>query len=127
MRSALVLVASSDPIRRAAIIRAAAQSGHRVLEAIDGLDAVTAAARYIPDLLIADAVLPQFDGPQVANMLEENPDTTDVSVILIGTATAVPNSPDPTRVVVEPSADVTGVMAALLSRRTTTGDGIVML
>src|SRR3954453_23389868 len=50
--------------------------------------------RYVPDLLIADAVLPQLDGPQVATRLAENPDTTDMSVVLVGTAAAEPTTPE---------------------------------
>jgi PAS domain S-box-containing protein len=127
MRSALVLVASSDTVRRAAIVAAAEQAGHRVLEAVDGLHAVTAAKRYVPDLLIADAVLPQLDGPQVATSLAENPDTADVSIVLVE-GSAAPETSDVTGVVVTESiADVTREMARLRSRRTVVSDGIVTL
>jgi PAS domain S-box-containing protein len=127
VRSALVLVASSDNVRRAQIVRAAEQAGHRVLEALDGVHAATTATRYVPDLLIADAVLPELDGPQVATRLAENPDTADVSVVLVGSAAAEPTDPDPTRILVESIADVTREMATLLSRRTAASDGIVTL
>lgn len=43
------------------MVGAAERAGHRVLEAVDGAHAVTAATRYVPDLLIADAVLPHLD------------------------------------------------------------------
>jgi PAS domain S-box-containing protein len=122
-----VLVASSDNDRRGQIVRAAQQAGHRVLETADGVDALTSATRYVPDLLIADAVLPQLDGPQVAAGLAGNPDTTDVSVVLVGPAAAEPNHADPTHVVVESIADVTREMATLLSRRTTVINGTVTL
>jgi PAS domain S-box-containing protein len=127
LRSALVLVASSDNLRRAAIVRGAEQSGHRVLEAVDGLQAVTAATRYIPDLLIADAVLPQLDGTQVATTLKENPDTTDVVTILVGEIAAARDVADPSWAIVESTKDVANMMATLLSRRTTASDGIVTL
>lgn len=129
MRSALVLVASSDTVRRGEIVGAAERAGHRVLEAVDGVHTVTAATRYIPDLVIADAVLPQLDGPQVAARLAENPDTTDVAILLVDGA--APVAPDTTHVkdvvVIESIADVTREMARLLSRRTAVTDGIVML
>jgi len=127
LRSALVLVVSSDNLRRAAIVRGAEQSGHRVLEAVDGLQAVTAATRYIPDLLIADAVLPQLDGTQVATTLKENPDTTDVVTILVGEIAAARDVADPSWAIVESTKDVANMMATLLSRRTTASDGIVTL
>jgi len=129
IRSALVLVAASDAVRRAEIAGAAQQAGHRVLEAVDGAHAVTAATRYIPDLFIADAILPQLDGPQVATRLAENPDTADVSIVLVDGAAAV--APDTARatgaVVIESIADVRREMARLLSRRTAVSDGVVML
>ena len=127
LRSALVLVASSDNVRRAEIVRAAEQTGHRVLEALDGVQAVTTATRYIPDLLVADAVLPQLDGVQVATSLKENPDTTDVGIILIGTIAAAPDVVDSTWRIVGSSADVTRPMATVLSRRTTASDAVVTL
>lgn len=128
MRSALVLVASSDTVGRAEIVGAAEQAGHRVLEAADGVEAVTAATRYVPDLLIADVVLPQLDGRQVAARIAENPDTADVSIVLLDSAGAVAaDTPDATRVVIASIADVTPEMTRLLSRRTAVGDGVVTL
>lgn len=127
LRSALVLVASSDDLRRAEIARAAEQHGHRRLEALDGLQAVTAATRYIPDLLIADAGLPQLDGVQVAATLKENPDTTDVMIMLVGTIATACDVADPSWVMVESTKDLAQTIAALLSRRTTASDGIVTL
>jgi PAS domain-containing protein len=128
MRSALVLVASSDTGRRAEIVRAAQQAGHRVVEAVDGVHAVTAATRYVPDLLIADGILPHLDGPQVAATLAKNPDTTDISIVLVGDGPgAEPRDAPPTRVSVESIADVAREMARLLGRRTVASDGIVTL
>jgi PAS domain S-box-containing protein len=126
-RSALVLVASSDNVRRAEIIAGAEQNHHRVLEALDGLQAITAATRYIPDLLIADAALPQLDGVQVATSLKENPDTTDVVTILVGQIATARDAADPRWVIVESTKNVAPMMATLLSRRTTASDGIVTL
>jgi len=126
-RSALVLVASNDGIRRAEIIRGAQQAGHRVLEALDGVQAVSAATRHVPDLLIADAVLPQLDGVQVATSLKEHPDTTDVGIVLVGKVAAAPDVADPTWAIVESSAEVGCPMATILSRRTTASDAIVTL
>jgi PAS domain S-box-containing protein len=126
-RSALVLVASNDDVRRAEIVRGVEQNGHRVVEAVDGLNAVTAATRYIPDLVIADAVLPRLDGVQVAASLRENPDTTDVVIILVGTIAAAADVADPGWVVVESTKDVAPMTATLLSRRTAASDAIVTL
>lgn len=81
----------------------------------------------IPDLLIADAVLPQLDGVQVATRLQENPDTTDVMIILVGTIAAARDVADPNRVIVESTKDVAQVIGTLLSRRTIASDGIVTL
>jgi len=110
------------------MVGAAERAGHRVLEAVDGAHAVTAATRYVPDLLIADAVLPQVDGSQVATRLAENPDTANVSIVLVGGAAVAPEPPHLTGVVViESLADAGREMARLLSHRTAVSDGIVML
>jgi PAS domain S-box-containing protein len=102
-------------------------SGHRVIEALDGLGAVTAATRHIPDLLIADAVLPQLDGIQVATTLKENPDTTDVVTIVVGQLAAAVGVANPSWIVADSAIDVAPLMATLLSRRTAASDGIVTL
>src|SRR6478672_11967822 len=113
LRSALVLVASSDNVRRAEIIRGVEQAGHRVLEAFDGIQAVSAATRHVPDLLIADAVLPELDGVQVATSLKEHPDTTDVGIVLVGKPAAAPDVADPRWAIVESSAEIACPMATV--------------
>ena len=122
-----MLVASNDNARRAETVRAAEQNGYRVLEALDGLQAVTTATRYIPDLLIADVVLPQLDGMQLATTLKENPDTSDVVTILVGKLEATTDVPDLQSVIGASTKDIADMMATLLSRRTTASDGIVTL
>jgi PAS domain S-box-containing protein len=127
IRSALVLVASSNNDWRAQMVRAAEQAGHRILEAVDGVQAVTAATRYVPDVLIADAVLPQLDGAQLATALAENPDTMGVPVVLVATAAEEPGDGHATHAAVASIADAAREMATFLARRTAASDGIVTL
>jgi PAS domain S-box-containing protein len=85
-KPALVLVAASDDDRRTRTVELIEASGHRVLEALDGLHALAAATRYLPDLTIADALLPRLAGAELLARLQHNPDTADIPLLVFGDA-----------------------------------------
>jgi NarL family two-component system response regulator LiaR len=61
---ARVLVVDQDPLVRRVVRDALAVSGISVVaEAGDGAEAILLAARYLPDVVLMDIVLPAFDGP----------------------------------------------------------------
>jgi len=58
----VILIADDDPSIRLVLKHSMEQSGYHVIEAANGLEAVQAAIRQIPDLILMDAVMPEMDG-----------------------------------------------------------------
>lgn len=58
-------------------------AGYGVLKADNGKDALTIAKNENPDLIILDIVMPEIDGPMVAEMLKQDPNTKDIPVMFL--------------------------------------------
>jgi len=67
----IVLIADDFEEHRLLMRQVAERMGHHVLEAKDGREAVEAAARERPDLILLDLALPVFDGLTVARRVRE--------------------------------------------------------
>jgi len=80
-----VLVVDDDASLRAPIARALGDRGDRVREACDGLDALAACLKQVPDLVISDLQMPRMDGWQLVRMLRARPSLSRVPVILVTT------------------------------------------
>lgn len=65
----VVLLAEDDPGLRALFTLILQGAGHRVMSAPDGLEALEAAARQMPDLLVSDLDMPRLDGAGLAHRL----------------------------------------------------------
>ena len=58
-------------------------SGYSVITADNGPDACTLAKSKTPDLIILDITMPDMDGGQVAQQLEDTPETKDIPIIFL--------------------------------------------
>ena len=59
------------------------QRGYTVIEAAGGLEAVEAALRGRPDLILMDLVMPMFDGFDAIRKVREHPGLRDVPVVAV--------------------------------------------
>jgi len=59
------------------------REGFVVNLAASGEEAVKKAIEYLPDLILLDLMLPGIDGLDVAKKLKINPDTTNISIIML--------------------------------------------
>src|SRR5262245_21720123 len=82
-RSALVLVASASTLNLVERVELLERSGHRVLEAVDGVHALALATRYLPDVIAADLLLPRLDGLDLSARLAASPDLSDLPIVLV--------------------------------------------
>jgi CheY-like chemotaxis protein len=57
--------------------------GYRVLEASDGMEAITAATSQRPDLILMDLQLPRLDGLSVARQLRLDPMSRYVPIVIV--------------------------------------------
>ena len=116
-RSAVVLVASSTPAKRAQRVEAIRRIGYRTLESPDGLDALAVVRRHLPDIVVADLVLPKLDGPELAARLIASADTQDIATILIRDANPELDSSSVSASVVSSEAEMIRELQRLSSSR----------
>ena len=78
-----VLLVEDDPemgiVTRAALKRA----GCAVTLASNGPDAIAAAHRDAPDVILLDWMMPEMDGPEVCRRLKADPATSGIPVIFV--------------------------------------------
>lgn len=86
-----ILLAEDDPDIRRLIADKLQATGFAVLEAGDGLAALAAARRAVPDLVLLDMRMPLLNGLDVCRELRTDPHTADIPIIMV---TAHSQSPD---------------------------------
>ena len=57
--------------------------GHKVVMAVDGMDALAKLEEAVPDLILLDITMPRLDGYQVCKLIRANDNTRFVPVVLI--------------------------------------------
>jgi two-component system OmpR family response regulator len=77
-----ILVVDDDPAMLIVAVTALEQiGGYEVLQAKGGAEAVECAKQKHPDAILMDLVMPDFDGPDVLEMLRAHPQTERIPVI----------------------------------------------
>jgi CheY-like chemotaxis protein len=71
LRQKTVLVAEDSADTRAVLRRVLASYGYRIVEAADGREAVEAAVRECPDLVVMDLNMPVMDGLAATERIRE--------------------------------------------------------
>ncbi|MZD10155.1 response regulator [Streptomyces sp. SID5785] len=82
-----VLLAEDDRAIRNALARALTLEGYAVTAVADGVQALAAAHRTRPDVLVLDVMMPDIDGLQVCRVLRAEGDRTPILMLtaLVGT------------------------------------------
>ena len=75
-----VLVVEDDEAIADVLRRTLRQEGHEVRSSIDGVDALVAAAEFVPDVVILDLGLPGLDGVEVCRRLRAE---SDVPILIL--------------------------------------------
>lgn len=78
-----ILVVDDSETVRHLIAGKLAKSGHHVLCAESGFDALEKINESVPDLVLLDAAMPQMDGFQVCKLIRNNDSTKDVPVVML--------------------------------------------
>jgi signal transduction histidine kinase len=78
---ATILNVNDDDASRYMVTRILEMSGHRVIEAATGGDALRLASELRPDLVVLDVRLPDISGYEVAARLRSRPETASLSVM----------------------------------------------
>ena len=78
-----VLIAEDTAVLRKAISRMVIGLGHIIVETADGQEALEAAKKEKPDLIISDINMPNMGGMEFIEKLQEDDQLKDVPVILL--------------------------------------------
>jgi two-component system cell cycle response regulator DivK len=57
--------------------------GYEVIEAVNGIDGVSVAETYHPDLILLDIQLPGIDGYEVTRRIKANPKIKNIPIIVV--------------------------------------------
>lgn len=78
-----VLVVEDDTDNRRIVAKVLSVEGYRVIEAVDGLEALSQAHREHPDLILMDLALPKLDGWEATRQLKGDPETRGIPVVAL--------------------------------------------
>ncbi len=78
-----ILVVDDSATVRKLISAKLSKSGHEVLCATDGIEALEKINEIMPDLILLDINMPRMDGYQVCKLIRNNEATKDVPVVMI--------------------------------------------
>jgi twitching motility two-component system response regulator PilG len=81
--SKTVLVVEDSPTTRKVIKMTLTSGDFRVVEAADGVEALSRLNEERPDLVLLDIMLPKIDGYRVLSILKNNSDTKDIPVVML--------------------------------------------
>jgi signal transduction histidine kinase len=77
-----ILVADDEP-DMLRFLKSQLSSHYRVLEAVDGQQAVEKASHFLPDVILLDMMMPEKDGLQACREIREHTPTQSIPVILL--------------------------------------------
>ena len=81
--SRTILVVEDSPTTRKVIKMTLTSGDFRVVEAADGVEALSRLNEQRPDLVLLDIMLPKIDGYRILSILKKNSDTKDIPVVML--------------------------------------------
>ncbi|MCW5965524.1 MAG: response regulator [Bryobacterales bacterium] len=81
--SCRVLIADDDPLSRELLCDCLEPLGVDVVQARDGVEAMEALKRSVPQLLLVDIQMPRMDGFELLRQVRANPATASIPVLAI--------------------------------------------
>ena len=80
-----ILIVDDAQTDRELLARVVIGSGHQVISAADGKEAINLAKAHRPGLIFLDVVMPAMDGFATCRALKKDPDTAAIPVVLVTT------------------------------------------
>jgi len=78
-----VLVVEDSPTTRKVIKMTLQSGGFRVIEAVDGVEALSKLNDDRPDMVLLDIMLPKIDGYKILSILKKNSETKEIPVVML--------------------------------------------
>jgi len=79
----MILVVEDSSTTRKVIAITLSRQGYRVVEAADGLEALSKISEERPDLIMLDVILPKMDGYKILSIIRGNKEFKDIPVIML--------------------------------------------
>jgi twitching motility two-component system response regulator PilG len=79
----MILVVEDSSTTRKVISITLSRQGYRVIEAADGLEALSKISEERPDLIMLDVILPKMDGYKILSIIKGNKEFKDIPVIML--------------------------------------------
>ncbi len=79
----MILVVEDSSTTRKVIAITLSRQGYRVVEAADGLEALSRISEERPDLIMLDVILPKMDGYKILSIIKGNREFKDIPVIML--------------------------------------------
>ena len=81
--SQLILVVEDQEDNRRILRDLLTNSGYEVIEAVNGLEGVSFAVTFRPDLILMDIQLPGIDGYEATRQIKANPELKEIPLIVV--------------------------------------------
>ena len=78
-----ILIADDEPMNVSLLEAMLSTEAYEIHRAYDGLEAVEAATKLLPDIILLDIMMPEMDGYQVSRKLKNDPLTQHIPIVLI--------------------------------------------
>ena len=78
-----ILIVDDSRLLRLSNERTLVRAGHNVTSAEDGEAGLRLALENKPDIIVLDMMLPKLSGPDVLRALRQNPDTSNIPVLVL--------------------------------------------
>jgi two-component system alkaline phosphatase synthesis response regulator PhoP len=78
-----ILVVDDDPITQRVLRHYLARTGHHILSATNGREAIDVAKRELPQLIILDVMMPEMGGLTALRQLKEIDTTKSIPVVIV--------------------------------------------
>ncbi|MCG8473658.1 MAG: response regulator [Desulfobacterales bacterium] len=82
-RSPKILVVEDSSTTRKVISMTLGKKGYRIVEAVDGLEALSCLSEGTPDLVLLDIILPKMNGYELLSIIRNRPVFRDLPVIML--------------------------------------------
>jgi twitching motility two-component system response regulator PilG len=79
----MILVVEDSSTTRKVISITLSRHGYRVIEAADGLEALSKISEERPDLIMLDVILPKMDGYKILSIIKGNKEFKEIPVIML--------------------------------------------
>jgi DNA-binding response OmpR family regulator len=77
----LLIIEDEDDIRL--LIKTVFQDTYKIIEAEDGIQGLSMATEYVPNIIISDVMMPNMDGFEMCKQLKVNVQTSHIPIIML--------------------------------------------